>query len=77
MVYWARGSGLSRTGGPATDQNADDIVGGNNATLNNGATYAAGEVGQAFFLNRTNSQYVSAPRLCSLHLYEPDDGTMG
>ena len=45
--------------------NALDIVGTNNGTLN-GGSYAAGEVGQAFSLSGTN-QYVSVPDSSSLH----------
>ncbi len=33
------------------DGNANDIIGGNNGTLENGATFATGEVGQAFSFN--------------------------
>src|SRR5712692_3427355 len=33
------------------DGNADDIAGGNDATLMGGATFAPGKVGQAFFLD--------------------------
>jgi hypothetical protein len=40
MVSWWPGDG-----------NANDIVGGNNATLMNGATFAPGQVGHAFFLD--------------------------
>jgi hypothetical protein len=39
------------------DGNARDIWAGDNGTLENGATFAAGEVNQAFSLNGTN-QYV-------------------
>src|SRR5262249_54223827 len=35
--------------------NANDAVGGNNGTLINGATFAAGEVGQAFSFNGNQS----------------------
>ncbi|HEX8071742.1 MAG TPA: FG-GAP-like repeat-containing protein [Pyrinomonadaceae bacterium] len=42
------------------DGNAFDIQGGNHGTLQNGATFAAGQVGQAFSLDGTND-YVSAP----------------
>ncbi|MFZ1086684.1 MAG: Ig-like domain-containing protein [Terracidiphilus sp.] len=41
---------------PGND-NADDIIGGNNGTLENGASFALGEVGDAFSLNG-NDQYV-------------------
>ena len=37
------------------DGNANDIVGGDNGSLLNGATYAAGEVGQAFSFNGINA----------------------
>lgn len=40
--------------------NAYDIVNGDNGTLVNGVTYAAGEVGQAFHFNGEN-QYVQIP----------------
>jgi Concanavalin A-like lectin/glucanases superfamily len=42
------------------DGNANDIVGGDNGTLQGGATYAAGEVGEAFSLNGTDA-FVLAP----------------
>ena len=42
MVSWWPGDG-----------NARDIVGGNHGTLQGGATFAAGKVGQAFSFNRT------------------------
>ncbi len=42
------------------DGTTTDIVGTNNGTLVNGATFAAGEVGQAFSLNGT-SQFVEIP----------------
>jgi hypothetical protein len=40
------------------DDNAYDVVGGNNGTLENGATFAPGEVDDAFSLNG-NSEYIS------------------
>src|SRR5258708_6766750 len=40
--------------------NTDDIQAGDNGTLQGGATFAPGEVGQAFSLNGTNA-YVQAP----------------
>ncbi len=40
------------------DGNADDIIGGNNGTLQNGATFSSGEVAQAFSFN--GSSYVDA-----------------
>jgi hypothetical protein len=42
------------------DGNANDFVGNNNGVLENGATFAPGEVGMAFSLNGTN-QFVSLP----------------
>ena len=42
------------------ENNANDVVGGNNGTLFNGAGYAPGEVGQAFAVNGAN-QYVQVP----------------
>ena len=39
--------------------NANDIIGGNNGTMVNSPTFAAGEVGQAFLLSGSN--YVSVP----------------
>ena len=42
------------------DGNANDIKDGNNGTLQNGATFAAGLVGQAFSFNGLN-QFVSVP----------------
>src|SRR5579863_1008033 len=42
------------------DGTAGDSVGKNNGTLQNGATFASGEVGMAFSLNGTN-QFVSLP----------------
>jgi hypothetical protein len=36
------------------DGTAIDVIGGNNGTLENGATYAAGEVGEAFDFTSTN-----------------------
>ncbi len=45
--------------------NASDSVGANNGTLNGSAGFAAGEVGQAFSFNGTNS-YVSIPDSPSL-----------
>ena len=48
------------------ENNGVDSVGPNFATANGGATYATGEVGQAFSLNGTTA-YVSAPDNASLH----------
>lgn len=42
------------------DGNTNDLQAANNATLNGGATYAGGKVGQAFSLDGTTA-YVSAP----------------
>ena len=41
------------------DGNANDVVGGNDGTLQGGVTFGTGEVGQAFSLNGTNG-YVEA-----------------
>src|SRR6266852_2988243 len=49
MVAWYTGEG-----------NANDFLGNNNGTLQNGAAFAAGKVGQAFSLNGAN-QFVSLP----------------
>ncbi|MCA1634493.1 MAG: DUF11 domain-containing protein, partial [Acidobacteria bacterium] len=40
------------------DGNADDIEGGNDGTLQNGATFAAGKVGQAFSFDGVDDQVV-------------------
>src|SRR5262249_49576875 len=48
------------------DGNANDIVGTNNGTLQGGATFAAGEVGQAFSLNGVNN-FVSVPNSDTLN----------
>src|SRR5437867_10003102 len=55
MVSWWPGDG-----------NADDIQGGNNGTLQGGATFGTGEVGQGFSLNGT-SAYVSVPDNANLY----------
>jgi uncharacterized repeat protein (TIGR01451 family) len=47
MVAWYPGDG-----------NANDIQGGNNGSLQNGATFAAGEVGQAFSFDGVDDQVV-------------------
>ena len=44
----------------AAENNANDPVGGNNGSLQGGATYAAGEVGLAFSLNGSGA-YVQVP----------------
>src|SRR5262249_44282729 len=46
MTHWWPGDG-----------NANDIVGANNGTPQNGATFAAGKVGQAFSLNGANQYF--------------------
>jgi uncharacterized repeat protein (TIGR01451 family) len=48
------------------ENNGVDSIGPNFATANGGATYATGEVAQAFSLNGTTA-YVSAPDNASLH----------
>ncbi len=49
------------------DGNAHDMIGGNNGTLQNGATFAPGLVGQAFSLNGVN-QYILIPPSSSLNV---------
>ncbi|MBA4372574.1 MAG: hypothetical protein C0402_06890 [Thermodesulfovibrio sp.] len=49
------------------DGNANDISGGHNGTLMNGATYEAGRVGQAFSFNGAND-YVAIPAHVSMNL---------
>jgi hypothetical protein len=49
------------------DGNADDIVGGNNGTLRNGATFATGQVQQAFSFDGVDD-YVNAGRHPSLDI---------
>jgi hypothetical protein len=56
MVAWWPGDG-----------NANDIAGANHGTLQNGATFAAGLVGQSFTLN-SGGQYLSVPNSPTLHL---------
>ncbi len=51
----------------AAEGNALDSYGANNATLMNGATFAAGEVGQAFSLDGAND-YVKIPKSPSLNV---------
>lgn len=48
------------------DGNGNDIAGTNNGTLQNGATFAPGEVGQAFSLS--GGSYVDVPNAASLNL---------
>jgi hypothetical protein len=43
------------------DGTANDFLGSNNGTLQNGAGFAGGEVGQAFSLDSTKQQFVSLP----------------
>jgi hypothetical protein len=50
MVSWYTGDGT-----------ANDFLGNNNGTLQNGAGFAGGEVGQAFSLDSTKQQFVSLP----------------
>jgi hypothetical protein len=49
------------------ESNALDSVSGNNGTLQGGVIFAAGEVGQAFSFNGSNS-YVQVPDSSSLRL---------
>jgi subtilisin-like proprotein convertase family protein len=56
--YQARGPGIAHWW--PSDRNTDDIINTNACVLMNGATYAAGLAGQAFWLNGSN-QYVSVP----------------
>jgi hypothetical protein len=55
MVSWWPGDG-----------NANDIQDGNNGTLQNGATFTAGMVGQAFHFDRTASQFVQTTDAANL-----------
>src|SRR4029077_17286827 len=48
------------------EDNANDFADGNNGTLQGGATFAAGEVGQAFNLNGT-SNFVQVPHNANLN----------
>jgi len=50
------------------NQTADDILGRNNGVLQNGATYAVGEVSDAFSFNDNLSAYVSVPDSPSLNI---------
>ncbi len=52
------------------DNNALDMIGSNNGTLVNGATYAPGMVGQAFSFNGSGD-YVSVPAANNLALNRP------
>ena len=54
MVAWYPGDG-----------NANDVQGGNNGTLQGGATFTSGKVGQAFSFN--GSSWVSVPDAANLH----------
>ncbi len=56
MVSWWTGDGTP-----------NDLQGANHGTLQNGATYAAGKVGQAFSFNGAN-QYVDVPNSASLKI---------
>lgn len=49
------------------DGNATDIVGRNDGSLRNGATFAIGQVGQAFSLDGVND-YVAVPASGNLNL---------
>jgi hypothetical protein len=49
------------------ENDAIDSIGGNNGTLQNGATFAPGFIGQAFSFN-SNFQYVSVPQSGSISL---------
>jgi hypothetical protein len=48
--------------------NANDIIGGNNGTMINGATFVTGEAGQAFSFNNSGIQAVNIPYSSSLNL---------
>ena len=48
--------------------NANDIIGGNNGTMINGATFVTGEAGQAFSFNNSGIQAVDIPYSSSLNL---------
>jgi len=49
------------------DGNANDIQGGNNGTLENGTTFAAGKVDQAFHFDRTKDQFVQTTNASNLN----------
>ncbi len=57
MVAWWAGEG-----------NANDVLGGNNGTLQSGVTFSRGEVGQGFNLDGTSSSYVFVPASTSLNV---------
>jgi hypothetical protein len=74
-IYHAGSAGKCRSCTPAPanmiswwpgDGNASDIQGGNNGTLQGGATFASGEVGQAFSFNGT-SAHIEVPDSPSLN----------
>ncbi|MDK9716481.1 MAG: DUF1566 domain-containing protein [Trichlorobacter sp.] len=58
LVSWWRGEG-----------NATDTQGRNNGTLQGGATYVPGLVGQAFNFDNATAQYVSVPSSSFLNIY--------
>ena len=51
--------------------NANDVVDGNNGTLQGGATFAGGQVGQAFLLDGLNA-YIDAGNGANLHVSDGD-----
>ncbi len=57
MVAWWAGEG-----------NANDVLGGNNGTLQSGVTFSRGEVGQGFNLDGSPSAYVFVPASTSLNV---------
>jgi hypothetical protein len=59
----------------AAEDNGDDEIGANPATLQNGATFAAGEVGDAFSLDGV-AAYVSVPQSVSLDVGKGDGFTI-
>ncbi len=78
-IYDARSAGKCRSCTPPPpdmvswwpgDGNTTDIQSGNNGTLQGGATFATGEVGQAFSLNGTN-QYVEIPDSANVSITGP------
>ena len=54
------------------DGNADDIWGGNNGTLQNGVSFVAGEVGQAFHFDSASTQFVEIPNSNNLNFERTD-----